>query len=966
MLNGCEDAQEAVEAQLSNAKEVGSGGSGVAQATSFYSTTVSDAGGASQSFYNSPGKSGGSATAEEEDCQEEVYLKSRPSEKATYLPSAKRKMGQGERKRIQRQQQQVAEADEAGGVNKALEEAECRRKAEAAERLEEQLRAEREQKLDEVRGLLQSAIAAADGDAFRTALKVARQAGLSEAELRARSDDLAKALQKRERARQEALCALQAALESPQDEHFGETMEEALAEAESLGVHKIAGGAALQTEAKEALEQWKEAEQQRLEATMGLQFAIRRGEADPLQVAIDGARDCGISVSNPLLKEALDMLVTLRVKESEDAEAQDQLEQAIAARSVPLLETAIQVCSLRRLPLQGADTLLKSLQAKAARTLATEDSLRQAIAGGQPEAIRAAAGAAREAEADPHLLQEAETIALNIEASRKRRHNAEVELYLAGNARKAERLEIAIKEAKSAGVEDSKLSDAAEKLEAIHKEEEAARKSLQAASRSGSLKELREAIEASATQLPREDKELVKAIELLQSLEAEERELEAQRRRKAERQKPLNRKEQEAQAALRAARERRVAEAREEASEALRRRDEDALRALLAEGVLEGDDLGEAEAFLQEQEQRKQAAQRDSGLLEFSFDGLERRQFFQASVALNELFTEKYSMQEGTDFKLKVVNGCKSVLVAFRTPEFAQVVSKTALNLAEELGVNHSAALVAQAEVHEPLDFSPALVAVLPGVRQDADALRQKPGRREAEEAIRLAKARAEGAPLPGPEISPTSSLGRTCTSAPAHGSASFSEVQSMARSSTSTPYSGAYVSKGKGGPKGAPDNQREVSRLSKAAVASLQRDRQKAAEFHKDLRTFAGRFKVAAELQGLDRIVLRPLGFVHQAAVRQAREELVQLIAYHFPRRSVRLRVDAERGAGLELSPCQTGFHIDLVEALPGQDLAAGEVIVEIEGHSLEGLDEEVLYETFDACFRDGAQLVVCASGVT
>merc|ERR1712151_1081606 len=113
------------------------------------------------------------------------------------------------------------------------------------------------------------------------------------------------------------------------------------------------------------------------------------------------------------------------------------------------------------------------------------------------------------------------------------------------------------------------------------------------------------------------------------------------------------------------------------------------------------------------------------------------------------------------------------------------------------------------------------------------------------------------------------------------------------------------------------------------------------------------------------------------QEDLRRAREELEGLLSYHFPARTmsvsacpapqtcsrrVRLRVDAEYGAGIDMTPGDDGYHVDHVEDYPGQDFVAGEVIVEINGQSLSGLSKEALEETFGSYFGDGASVLLMA----
>ncbi|CAE8593349.1 unnamed protein product, partial [Polarella glacialis] len=207
---------------------------------------------------------------------------------------------------------------------------------------------------------------------------------------------------------------------------------------------------------------------------------------------------------------------------------------------------------------------------------------------------------------------------------------------------------------------------------------------------------------------------------------------------------------------------RRLEEAPVELAAALEAADEDAVRALLIEAVLQKADAQAAEEFLGEREARRKAAERDATLLEFCFAGLERRAFFQASVAMNELFTDQYGMQEGTDFKLKVVKASNSVLVSFRSVDFAEAVRRTAIELAKKLGPSHSASVVVSAELRGPLEFSSEVDEFLPAARQDTEALQRKPSRPESEAAVLRAEQRAPGeAELPAPVAASAWAAGR-------------------------------------------------------------------------------------------------------------------------------------------------------------------------------------------------------------
>ncbi|CAJ1334341.1 unnamed protein product [Effrenium voratum] len=76
--------------------------------------------------------------------------------------------------------------------------------------------------------------------------------------------------------------------------------------------------------------------------------------------------------------------------------------------------------------------------------------------------------------------------------------------------------------------------------------------------------------------------------------------------------------------------------------------------------------------------------------------------------------------------------------------------------------------------------------------------------------------------------------------------------------------------------------------------------------------------------------------------------------------KRDVRLRVHAEKGAGIDLEPCEKGFRVEAVEDFPGQDLTVGDVIVEVNGTQLGGLSDEAMEEAFGSQFAEGARLIV------
>eukprot|EP00927_Polykrikos_kofoidii_P086504 TRINITY_DN9715_c0_g1_i1.p1 TRINITY_DN9715_c0_g1~~TRINITY_DN9715_c0_g1_i1.p1 ORF type:complete len:493 (-),score=94.23 TRINITY_DN9715_c0_g1_i1:127-1524(-) len=74
-------------------------------------------------------------------------------------------------------------------------------------------------------------------------------------------------------------------------------------------------------------------------------------------------------------------------------------------------------------------------------------------------------------------------------------------------------------------------------------------------------------------------------------------------------------------------------------------------------------------------------------------------------------------------------------------------------------------------------------------------------------------------------------------------------------------------------------------------------------------------------------------------------------------------LRVDSEKGAGLDLEASEFGYSVDEVEECPGQpkELSVGSIILEIAGAKLFGLvDEEGMQDVFGKHISAGAELLV------
>ncbi|CAE8632025.1 unnamed protein product, partial [Polarella glacialis] len=261
-----------------------------------------------QSFYAAT--SGGPEAAElaqTEDAAEEDYLKQRPTERATWVPTAR--MSQGALKRQQKDASGKQEASSKAAPDAAAKAAESQRadeeerKAQAALRLEEQLREEKERRLNEARAIIASALERSDSEAVMSAVKIAREAGLPPVELEQAEQSLNLTLRRRLQRRQAALCGLQAALEAaPKDESFGTSLRKALDEARAEGaVQHLSGGREAAEAAEAAMRDWELAEQQRGEARMALQrrAAADGGGGDGFQTPPAAARN-GTGASTPV------------------------------------------------------------------------------------------------------------------------------------------------------------------------------------------------------------------------------------------------------------------------------------------------------------------------------------------------------------------------------------------------------------------------------------------------------------------------------------------------------------------------------------------------------------------------------------------------------------------------------------------------------------------------------------------
>ncbi|CAK8986373.1 unnamed protein product [Durusdinium trenchii] len=1011
-----------------------------------------------QSFYKSL------ATLDDES----PYLKQRPTEKATWVPTVKA-ASQGGRKRQQKERSKGVEQA------KSTEDLEEQRKREEAQRLlEQQLREEQEKKLADARELIVAALERHDSQAFSSAVANAKEVGLPAAEVKEAEQQLNLALQRRLQKRNDALCALQAMLEAPKDERFGPAVRNAFEEAQAEGaIEHLLGGAAAELATRKALQEWELAEQQREDSRMALQFALRQSQVETLQVALSEAKKAGLADDCGLMAEAATLLQALLEKEKKEAEAKQKLQKALAEQDLVLLEEAVLLCKELHLPLRGADETLRKWRIEAAEKQAAEQRLQAAFEAEDPCEVREAIAHAR-SKLESTVLQAAEDKVAAMEALAKRREMAYAELCLACNARDTRRLQTGLDAAKKVGLPAERLQDAEDALQELQDQEairqrlcemvnqaiqqrelsglkqalleaqsellgeepvmqkaeqicveleEEARRQAEAALRRRSaealvaavdagdwdriqqaleeglaaglaeegapvraaqakLESLREAHEQQEAQLivqetqarleelcavegrlsgPSHKKERSAIGKEIMKLRDSEAYISARNFLKNPQQERQRREEQRLEIEKRAAEEkerrrRRAEQAPQELAMALEAGDEDALRALLVEAELASSDAQAAEGFLAECEEKRRRAERDGALLEFCFANLDRRAFFQASVTLVAFFTDQYLMHEGSDFKLKVVNAAHSVLVAFRSKEYAEAVKATAVALAQQSISLAESAVVAEASIRGAVDFSSQAEELLVSVRQDAEALKSRPARPECDEAIQAAAARSRGE---GRQLSrKASALLRATSTTTAEDSRRPRDTPPSGATRTSE-RGGLYTGKGKGKVFGSSSADPDVFKIPKSS-AVLQKDPGKAKTFQEDLRTFARNFHMSAELVGFDYVQLKPIGFVHQETKQKARTELQRLLQYYFPLRETCLRVRPESGAGIDLVPSEQGFLVENVEDFPGQDLCVGDVILQIDGHNLWGLSDEAMEQTFGKHFRDGAKLTV------
>eukprot|EP00913_Durusdinium_trenchii_P012013 g11286.t1 len=337
-----------------------------------------------QSFYKSL------ATLDDES----PYLKQRPTEKATWVPTVKA-ASQGGRKRQQKERSKGVEQA------KSTEDLEEQRKREEAQRLlEQQLREEQEKKLADARELIVAALERHDSQAFSSAVANAKEVGLPAAEVKEAEQQLNLALQRR------GFGA--SMLEAPKDERFGPAVRNAFEEAQAEGaIEHLLGGAAAELATRKALQEWELAEQQREDSRMALQFALRQSQVETLQVALSEAKKAGLADDCGLMAEAATLLQALLEKEKKEAEAKQKLQKALAEQDLVLLEEAVLLCKELHLPLRGADETLRKWRIEAAEKQAAEQRLQAAFEAEDPCEVREAIAHAR-SKLESTVLQAAE------------------------------------------------------------------------------------------------------------------------------------------------------------------------------------------------------------------------------------------------------------------------------------------------------------------------------------------------------------------------------------------------------------------------------------------------------------------------------------------------------------------------------------------------------------------------------
>jgi hypothetical protein len=241
------------------------------------------------------------------------------------------------------------------------------------------------------------------------------------------------------------------------------------------------------------------------------------------------------------------------------------------------------------------------------------------------------------------------------------------------------------------------------------------------------------------------------------------------------------------------------------------------------------------------------------------------------------------------------------------------------------------------------MDFTAEVEEYLPESRQDVENLGKFAGRLQSD------KSKTSGSGYAGKGKASSRSFERAAT-----------EPIVVPKQATS---GSGYAGKGKASTRNAERAAVETMMLPKQAIIALQNDSAKAALLSEDLRHFADKFRIAAECDGISKVVLRPTAWVSAEDRARARAELKRLLDHHFPEqryREVRLNVSDDRGACIQLQMDPEGYLVDSVEDYPGQDFWPGEVIIEINGVPLAGLEEEQLEDAFGNEFGDGASLLI------
>jgi len=213
---------------------------------------------------------------------------------------------QGKKKRDRLQSRKAAQAESMRGTGEESSDA-------AREKLELQLREEEERKTKEVLDALELAIAGGEMMPLTEAIRRMEDIGLSSharmAEARQKHEQVARRHQQR---CEEAVCALQAAVEAPRDDDFGQIVREALAGARDA--KQANGGIKAVQEASKALRIWEE-------VRMALQVAMRSRQRAAIEMACEQAKDFGASPLHSLLAEARAFLQTLAADGQESTEA---------------------------------------------------------------------------------------------------------------------------------------------------------------------------------------------------------------------------------------------------------------------------------------------------------------------------------------------------------------------------------------------------------------------------------------------------------------------------------------------------------------------------------------------------------------------------------------------------------------------------------------------------------------------